>query len=81
MMASMKPKKFEMRGDLGTSVIQSDCDLIAGDHKFHVHKAIIASRGGRLERLIKRRRTRMRIRKGEEESRDKEEGEGARIYK
>lgn len=54
MMTTIKPKKFETRGDLGIlkSGSQSDCDLIAGDHKFHVHKAILASRGGRLEKLL-----------------------------
>lgn len=53
-MSTTKPKNFELRGDLeilktGT---QSDCDLIAGDHKFHVHKAILASRGGFLKKLL-----------------------------
>lgn len=53
-MSGAKPKKFELRGDLGIlkSGCQSDCDLIAGDHKFHVHKAILASRGGCLEKLL-----------------------------
>lgn len=53
-MTSAKPKKFEMRGDLGIlkSGSQSDCDLIAGDHKFHVHRAILASRGGQLGKLL-----------------------------
>lgn len=54
-MSSAKPKKFELRGDLGIlkSGSRSDCDLIAEDHKFHVHKAILTSRGGRLEELLK----------------------------
>lgn len=54
-MSSAKPKKFELRGDLGIlkSGSRSDCDLIAGDRKFHIHKAILTSRGGRLEELLK----------------------------
>lgn len=53
-MASIKPKKFELRGDLGIlkSGSESDCDLIAGDQKFHVHRAILASRGGYLAKLL-----------------------------
>lgn len=53
-MSTSKPKNFELRGDLQILMTgtQSDCDLIAGDHKFHVHKAILASRGGCLKTLL-----------------------------
>lgn len=53
-MSTAKPKNFELRGDLRILMtgIQSDCDLVAGHHKFHVHKAILASRGGSLKTLL-----------------------------
>lgn len=54
MMATTKPKKFELRGDLGIrkSGIRSDCDVIAGEQKFHVHSAILVSRGGQLGKVL-----------------------------
>lgn len=53
-MASAKPKTFDLRGDLKIlrSGDESDCELKAGDHTFHVHKAILVSRGGRLGKLL-----------------------------
>lgn len=53
-MSTAKPKNFELRGDLRILVTgtQSDCDLIVGNHKFQVHKAILESRGGCLKTLL-----------------------------
>lgn len=48
------PNNFELRGDLGIlkSGRRSDCDVIAGKQTFHVHSAILASRGGQLAKLL-----------------------------